>query len=385
MSQVSPTPNPVSIEVLPALAAGGLEAVTRGEIDVQISTAKRYPRSIETFRKQARGMATIDEETAASCFYTVPRDGKKIEGPSVRLAEIVGVCFQNLRVVRRVISEDDRFVTCAAFCWDLENNVLQASEVRRRITRKDGGRYTDDMINNTINAGLAIAGRNATFATVPRSYVNDIYEDCKKTARGTLATLSTRRQKALEWFESMKIPASRVFAGLGVRGIEDVTLDHIELMQGVRTAIREGEIKADEAFMDAPVGNGKSDPVATAMADLGCTEAQAKVVIAAWDHLKVSEAGRTVQMKKHANRVNDLLELLASMGAPINHPPASDAQPVATDRDASAQATAALDAENKQIDAELAREEEAKTKADHRESTKANGAKPTKASGRFGF
>ena len=73
------------------LAGGGtLSVLSRAEIDVQITTAKRYPRSVTAFRREAEEMATLDEETAGSMFYVLPRAGKNIEGPSVRLAEIVG-------------------------------------------------------------------------------------------------------------------------------------------------------------------------------------------------------------------------------------------------------------------------------------------------------
>jgi hypothetical protein len=52
---------------------GALEQIARGEIDIQITTARRFPRSIEQFQKKALSMATIDEETAASCFYVLPK------------------------------------------------------------------------------------------------------------------------------------------------------------------------------------------------------------------------------------------------------------------------------------------------------------------------
>jgi hypothetical protein len=71
------------------------------EIDIQIATAHRYPRDIEQFRREALSIAIADEDTAASCFYKLPRKKKDeatgewiqtyIEGPGVRLAEIFGM------------------------------------------------------------------------------------------------------------------------------------------------------------------------------------------------------------------------------------------------------------------------------------------------------
>ena len=79
---------PREVEVVhgDVIGSAALAALNRSEIDIQIQTAKRFPRSISQFKKTALAMATIDEETAGSMFYKVPRSGKTIEGPSVRLA-----------------------------------------------------------------------------------------------------------------------------------------------------------------------------------------------------------------------------------------------------------------------------------------------------------
>src|SRR4030095_13145064 len=73
-----------------------IEAISRAEIDVQIATAKRYPRVLTQVKQDMLEMATIDEETAAACFYSVPRGSKNIVGPSIRLAEIAFSCYGNV-------------------------------------------------------------------------------------------------------------------------------------------------------------------------------------------------------------------------------------------------------------------------------------------------
>ena len=62
------------------------DARQRAELENQITTAKAYPRSITHFLREAMGMVTLNEEVASSCIYALPRGGKPIEGPSVRLA-----------------------------------------------------------------------------------------------------------------------------------------------------------------------------------------------------------------------------------------------------------------------------------------------------------
>lgn len=236
------------ITVLPALPASALEAQTRGEIDIQVVTAKRYPRSITKFRQEIGSLALLDQETAEACIYALPRDGKSVEGPSARFAEIIASSWGHMRVESRVTGEDDHFVTVRGTAWDLERNVAKAVEVRRRITNKTGRRFTDDMIVVTSNAAGSIASRNAILQVVPRAYWYPTYEACRKAAVGDQKTLADRRAKALAYFQKMGIAAERVFALLGVAGEDDINSEHVLRLLGLATAIKEGDTNIDEAF-----------------------------------------------------------------------------------------------------------------------------------------
>ena len=75
-------------------ADNAMELMERAQIDVQISTANRYPRSLTKFNERAKSMVSVDLETAESCIYRRPvgKEGgsmKYVEGESIRLAEIV--------------------------------------------------------------------------------------------------------------------------------------------------------------------------------------------------------------------------------------------------------------------------------------------------------
>ena len=50
----------------------------KATIDVQISTAKAYPRNIRRATENAIAIVSIDKDTAATCTYSVPRGGKSI-------------------------------------------------------------------------------------------------------------------------------------------------------------------------------------------------------------------------------------------------------------------------------------------------------------------
>jgi hypothetical protein len=242
-----------------------LESQTRGEIDIQISTAKKWPRSIKKFKETAQEMATLDEETAAACIYALPRAGKTIEGPSARLAEIILSAWGNSRAGARTVSDDGNFVIAQGAFHDLERNIAISFEVRRRIVGSNGKRYSDDMIGTTANAACSIALRNAVLKGVPKAFWSSIYEAAKRTAVGKAETLANRRAAMLEYFQKMGVPSLRVFNTLQVKGVDDITLEHLFVLKGLATAIKEGDTTVDEAFGTADPKTPKTTTTAKEM------------------------------------------------------------------------------------------------------------------------
>lgn len=240
-----------SLEVVEPSA---LEVMERASIDIQIATAKNYPRDIQRVKNKMLSLATLDQETAAGCFYTLPArkggDGKPIQGPSARMAEIALASYGHIRAGARVISNNGRVLVAQGVCHDLENNVCISVEVRRRVTTKNGAPFSEDMQVVAGNAACSIALRNATFKVVPLALIKPIYEQAKRLAIGDGKTLGERRAVAVEYFVKMGVPKERIFAALAVAGIESITLDHLEVLTGLRTAISDGDTTIDEAFPD---------------------------------------------------------------------------------------------------------------------------------------
>lgn len=239
-----------------------IRAEERAEIDARIATAHKYPRNITTFREQALAMATMDEETAESCYYQLPRGGKTIEGPGIRLAEIVNSAWGNMDCCAWVHEIQDHWVVARAYAHDLEKNVRVSFEVRRRITDKYGKRYNEDMILVTANAACAISLRNAIFRVVPKAYVDHVMQAAKKVAIGDASTLATRRAKALAYFNSLNVTNDQILAFLKKPGIDDVDLKDLETLTGLKTAIKEGATTVEEIFSPVPPPGGAEPPAA---------------------------------------------------------------------------------------------------------------------------
>lgn len=239
-----------------------LELIERAQIDMQVTTARKYPRDIAKVKRSMLSFATLDEETAESCFYTLSREGKAIQGPSVRLAEIAVSCYGNLRAASRLIDNDGKTITSQGMCHDLENNTLISVEVKRRITKRDGKTFSEDMQVVAGNAANSIAFRNAVFKVVPSALIKPVYEAAKAVAVGDASTLASKRTKIIARLNSMQVTTDRVLLKVGKSSAENIGLEDLEILIGLGTAIKDGDTSVDEAF-PLPV----TEPVAGTLKD----------------------------------------------------------------------------------------------------------------------
>jgi hypothetical protein len=235
------------------VGTGAVGAIIKSEVEAQLDAAHRYPRSIKRFLDDALTLATHSQEIAESCLFALPRDGKMITGPSVRLAEICASAYGNLHYGGRVVDDDDKFVTAQGGAWDLQKNTRVTIETRRRITNRAGKRYNDDMVAMTGNAASSIAMRNAIFRVIPRALVDQVYAKVRKVAVGDAQTLIARRDEVIARLLKRGVPTDRVLARLDKKGIEDIGLEELEMLIGLGTAIKNGDTSIDEAFPVASV------------------------------------------------------------------------------------------------------------------------------------
>lgn len=235
---------------------GALGAVVSAEVDKQIATAKRFPRSVTKFQSEAISLVSLNEEMAESCVYAIPRDGKTIEGPSARFAEVVLYSWGNCRAAARVVSEEGDFVTAQGIYWDQEKNTTIGYEVKRRIVDSRGKRYKPDMIGVTANAACSIALRNAILKGIPKAIWAPAYDKARATIMGDFETLANRRTAALASFQKFGVKPEQIFEKLDVKGEEDISLEHILTLRGLLTAIREGDTTVEETFAPKPSDKG---------------------------------------------------------------------------------------------------------------------------------
>lgn len=229
-----------------------LQSFGGSDIEVQIDTAKKYPREISLVREKVLALATVSQNIAGQCWYALPRGGKNIEGPSVRLAEIIAVAYTNIRAGKRVSGTDNKFIYAQGFAADLECNTAISMETMRRITNKNGERYADDLIMLTGNAAASIAFRNALFTVVPLSLFENEIRIIRQVGRGEGKTMEARLSEMFEAYKRLGVSPDSIYALMEVRKSGDITMEHYDKLKGIYTAIHEGTTSVEEVFGPCP-------------------------------------------------------------------------------------------------------------------------------------
>ena len=227
-----------------------VDAVERANVDSQVATAKQYPRDLMRSINNSIAMATMDYNTAQSCGYALPRGGKPITGPSVHLAKLIVSNYGNLRAEAKVVQITDKQVISRGTCWDLENNVATAFEVRRSIVGKGGKRFSDDMITVTGNAANAIAYRNAVFSVIPKAITDKVYQAAQRFITGDLSDeekIISRRKKCIDFFkDEYGITEEEVVMLCGKQTVNQIKAEQIALLLGITQSLKDGDTTVEE-------------------------------------------------------------------------------------------------------------------------------------------
>ena len=219
-------------------------------IDKDVITARAFPRDVHKCVKNIEMTIAMSPEVAASCYYTVPRAGKSITGASIRLAEICSSFWGNMQSGTRIVSNNGKSVVVEGWCLGLETNAKVSHEVSRGIVNKKGEPYSTDMQNTTIAAASAIAFRNVIFKTIPRVFIDQALQTAMDIAvmNRTQEEFEKKRQNMFEVLEHLGVRVANIFTFFGKSSIQEFEVEDMRMISGVRTSIKEGMLKAEEAF-----------------------------------------------------------------------------------------------------------------------------------------
>lgn len=244
------------------------------EVQGKIMVAKRFPRDEIMARRQMEDACRVPE-LAAAAFYSVPRAGGTVTGPSIRLAEELARCWGNLEYGHKELSRVESQggapgrSEVEVYCWDMQTNTT----ARRGMTilhwrdTKAGGfplrdsKDIDDLIANKASKQL----RGRILAIMPKGLLQFAIDECKKTATGgNGAPMSERLPKMVAAFKKLKITQAMLEKHLD-HPIGETSEDEMADLLGMFQSIKDGHTKLEEWF---PEDEGEAATDKPSMASL---------------------------------------------------------------------------------------------------------------------
>jgi len=245
-----PQDSETSLEIVEA-SPSTLAILNQSEYAAMVATANldKNKRKIDIFSKNLMMYATHSQPVALSMFYTLPRAGKQIVGPSVRYAEVVAPTWKNNSTGSRMIGVTDDTITAQGVFIDYEFNTRNIKEIPRRITNSQGQKFNSDMILTTGKAALSIAYREAVLkGGVPMALWNPAYEQAKLTAVGSAVSHNARIDAAMEYLTKLGVSEWQIMNAVGVTSPKELEIDHLVTLKALCEEIKKGVRTIEDVF-----------------------------------------------------------------------------------------------------------------------------------------
>src|SRR5690606_7328869 len=109
------------------------------EVKGQIFMARQFPRNV--FQSEQRILDACKRPSLAqTAVYRYPRGKQVVEGPSIRLAEVLAQNWGNLSFGVKELEQREGESIALAYAWDLETNVRQEKGFTVPHSRKANGK-----------------------------------------------------------------------------------------------------------------------------------------------------------------------------------------------------------------------------------------------------
>lgn len=219
------------------------------EAQGQLILAKRFPRDLNAAYAELMDACKM-QALASVAFYSVPRSGGSVSGPSIRLAEEIARVFGNFEFGHRELSRTHDKSEVEVYAWDKQTNnrSIRQITVMHVLDTKNGARPLrdqkdiDDKIANVASKQL----RGRILAMMPKWMVEAAIQECRKTLAGDNSEpLSVRVRKMTQAFAAYGVKTQHIENYLGIRSLDDIVTDQLLDLTGVFNALREGGKPSD--------------------------------------------------------------------------------------------------------------------------------------------
>ena len=233
-----------------AIEASRAVAEAQGKLYI----AKRFPRN--EVAAYAKAMEACQRPAMAmKAFYSFPRGGQTVKGPTIRFAEELARCWGNIDYGIKELSQDDGKSEMQAYAWDLETNAQSVQNFTNPHQREQGKKMVTltsqrDIYEN--NANMATRRlRSRILAILPAWFVDDAIKECEATIAGDNETpLIDRVKKMVVQFARFGVTQDMIERRLK-RKADSMTVEDFTEYIGIFNALKGGESKVSDWF-EAP-------------------------------------------------------------------------------------------------------------------------------------
>lgn len=227
------------------------------EAQGKLVIAKRFPRDeVQAYAKAIE--ACQRPSMAEKAFYSFPRGGQTVEGPTIRFAEELARCWGNIDYGIKELSQDNGKSEMQAYAWDLETNAQSVQNFTNPHQREKTDKKTKTVTMEALKSQRDIYENNANMATrrlrsrilaiLPSWFVEDCVEECKKTVAGNNELpLVDRVKKMVVMFAKFGVTQEQIEKRLK-RKVDTMTADDFVEYIGIYNAIKNKESKIFDWF-----------------------------------------------------------------------------------------------------------------------------------------
>lgn len=233
------------------------------EVKGQIFMARQFPRNV--FQSEQRIMDACKRPSLAStAVYSYPRGGTKVEGPSIRLAEVLAQNWGNMSFGIKELEQREGESTAMAYAWDLETNVREEKVFtvpHSRFARGKLNKLTDPRdIYEMVASNGARRLRACILGIIPGDITEKAVEECSRTLEGNnKEPIKDRISRSLQIFkEKYQVTQEQIEERFGYNTDAFTERDLLDLGK-IYNSLKDGMSKADDWFSKEIKKDDKSD------------------------------------------------------------------------------------------------------------------------------
>lgn len=240
----------------PSVLAQSSSSREMEEVKGQIFMSRQLPRNV--FQSEQRILDACKRPSLArTAIYSYPRGGTKVEGPSIRLAEVLAQNWGNMAFGVKELEQREGESVAMAYAWDLETNVRQEKVFTVKHSKKANGNIKKlddprDIYEHVANNG-ARRLRSCILGIIPGDIVETAIEECNRTLQGNnKGPLKDRVANALKAFkEKYRVTQEIVESRFGYNADAFTEYDYMDLIK-IFNSLKDGMSKVEDWFDKKP-------------------------------------------------------------------------------------------------------------------------------------